>query len=76
MKKALLRALLEPTGALRAAEQAGDYTSRLALMEESKSLPWSAVWDYYCEQQNVPVGSDWLAEVKNYEARVLAGRQA
>jgi len=74
MKKALLRALLEQTATLKAAELAGDNTSRLALMEEAKSLPWSAVWDYYCEQKNAPVGSDWLAEVKAYETRVLAGR--
>ena len=23
--------------------------------EEFKSLPWSAVWDYYCMTQDVPV---------------------
>lgn len=74
MKKALLRALLEQTATLKAAELAGDNTSRLALMEEAKSLPWSAVWDYYCEQKSAPVGSDWLAEVKAYETNVLAGR--
>ena len=71
--KALLMALLEPA-ALRAAEESGDFTTRLALMEESKSLPWGAVWDAYCESQNVPVGSDWLAEVKHYETAVLATR--
>ena len=74
MKKALLRALLEPTQTLRDAEQAGDYTSRLALMEETKSLPWAAVWDHYCAQQNVPVGSEWLDEVKTYEKTVLSTR--
>ena len=71
--KALLMALLEPA-ALREAEEAGDYTSRLALMEEIKSLPWAAVWDAYCEQQNVPAGTAWLAEVKHYENTVLAKR--
>jgi len=71
--KALLMALLEPA-ALREAEKAGDFTTRLALMEESKSMPWGAVWDAYCESQNVPVGSGWLAEVKGYEDRVLAKR--
>ncbi len=43
MKKALLRALLEPTAELRKLEAAGDYTARLALLEEQKSLPWQAV---------------------------------
>ena len=71
--KALLMALLEPT-ALRNAEKSGDYTTRLALMEESKSLPWSAVWDAYCESQSVPVGGDWLAEVKQYETAVQSQR--
>ena len=71
--KALLLALLEPA-ALRDAEEAGDYTTRLALMEESKSLPWGAVWDAYCEAQNVPVGSDWLSDIKQYESAVLSKR--
>ncbi|VDZ81734.1 L-rhamnose isomerase [Salmonella bongori] len=44
MKKALLRALLEPTKQLRQLEASGDYTARLALLEEQKSLPWQAVW--------------------------------
>ncbi len=71
--KALLIALLEPA-ALLAAEESGDYTSRLALLEESKSLPWGSVWDAYCEKQNVPVGTGWLAEVKSYENAVLSTR--
>ena len=60
--RALLLALLEPP-AIRAAELAGDNTARLALQEESKSLPFGAVWDYYCETKGVPVGTAWLAEV-------------
>ena len=75
MKKALLRSLLDPTKALRAAEDAKDFTTRLALMEEQKSMPWSAVWDYYCEQQGSGVGAEWLATVKQYEADVLSARQ-
>ncbi|MEO5913280.1 MAG: L-rhamnose isomerase [Luteolibacter sp.] len=71
--KALLMALLEPP-ALRDSEKSGDYTSRLALMEETKSLPWGAVWDAYCEKQNVPVGTAWLDEVKGYENAVLSKR--
>jgi len=74
MRKALLRALLEPTAQLKAAELEGDFTTRLALMEESKSLPWTAVWDYYCLEQKVPVGASWLTQVKNYEEEVLFKR--
>jgi L-rhamnose isomerase len=74
MLRALLIALLEPTEKLRAAENKGDFTSRLALQEEIKTLPVGAVWDYYCESKNVPVGQDWLAEVKRYEKEVLSKR--
>ncbi|MFK7851510.1 MAG: L-rhamnose isomerase [Akkermansiaceae bacterium] len=71
--KSLLIALLEPP-ALRQAEISGDLTTRLALMEELKSMPWDAVWDQYCETQNVPVGTAWLDETKNYEETVLSKR--
>jgi L-rhamnose isomerase len=71
MLRALLFALLEPTAKLRAAEAAGDYTTRLALQEEIKSLPFGAVWDFYCESKEVPVGDAWLAEVERYEKTVL-----
>ena len=71
--RALLLALLEPP-AIRAAELAGDTTARLALQEESKSLPFGAVWDYYCETKGVPVGEAWLAEVRRHEREVLLNR--
>ena len=73
--KALLIAMLEPIDKLRAAENTGDLTTRLALQEEAKTMPFSAVWDAYCEQQNVPVGDKWLAEVKGYEREVFANRR-
>jgi len=73
-QKALLKALLEPVARLKSAEQEFDYTSRLALMEEAHSQPWSAVWDYHCLQQGTPVGVDWLEDVKSYEKEVLAKR--
>lgn len=72
--KALLLALLEPTALLRAAEEAGDHTARLALLEEIKTLPFGAAWDEYCRRANVPVGRAWLDEVKSYERNVLAHR--
>jgi L-rhamnose isomerase len=75
MIKALLMALVAPIEKLKAFELAGDYTSRLALMEDMKVLPAGAVWDYYCAKQGVPGGIGWLDEVKRYEADVLAKRQ-
>jgi L-rhamnose isomerase len=74
MIKALLIALLEPTAKLRELEAAGDYTSRLAMMEELKSMPFGAVWDQYCLSQGTPVGADWLDEVKQYEKQTLSKR--
>ena len=74
MIKSLLKALLEPTEMLRRYETEADYTSRLALLEEIKTLPFGAVWDYYCESSGVPGGSAWLVEVKKYEKDVLTLR--
>ncbi len=74
MVKALLIALLEPTDRLRQAEAEGDFTSRLAMLEELKTLPYGAVWDYYCARSDVPVGPAWLADAKAYEKNVLAKR--
>ncbi|MDP4625337.1 MAG: L-rhamnose isomerase [Akkermansiaceae bacterium] len=71
--KSLLMALLEPA-ALKEAEANGDLTTRLALMEELKTLPWGAVWDRYCETQDVPAGMAWLDETKKYESEVLSKR--
>jgi L-rhamnose isomerase len=55
-------------------ETAGDFTSRLALLEESKALPFGPVWDEHCRRNNVPEGRAWLPEVKDYEKRVLSAR--
>ena len=74
MMKALLLALLTPIGTLREAELAGDYTSRLALMEDLKAMPFGPVWDHYCHKMSVPAGNDWLQSVKAYEAEVLSKR--
>ena len=75
MIKALLIAMLEPTDKLRQMEIACDYTSRLAMLEELKTMPFGAVWDYYCYKADVPVGPAWLDEVKEYETKVLSLRK-
>ncbi|NLV46224.1 MAG: L-rhamnose isomerase [Candidatus Hydrogenedentes bacterium] len=74
MIKALLIALLEPTDKLRELERSGNYTARLALLEELKTLPFGAVWDYYCVSRNVPPGGAWMQSVLQYEKDVLAAR--
>ena len=72
--KSLLFALLEPAIQLATAEKSGDLTTRLALLEEAKTLPLGAVWDEYCRRQNVPVGAAWIPEVKAYEKSTLSLR--
>jgi len=74
MIKALLIALLEPIDKLREAESSGDYTTRLAMLEESKTLPFGAVWDYYCTKMEVPARETWLDNVRAYEKNVLSKR--
>lgn len=72
--RALLLALLEPTAMLQELEMNGDLTGRLALLEEVKGLPFTAVWDFYCLQQNVPVGYTFMDDIRTYERNVLAHR--
>jgi len=74
MIKALLLALVAPIEKLKVLEAEGDFTSRLAVMEDAKVLPFGALWDYHCAQQEVPAGDQWLAEVKNHERTVLSKR--
>lgn len=76
MRKALLKAMLEPKAKLAGAETSGDFALRMALMEEHKTSPWAAVWDHYCESRNVPVGAAWFDVVKAYERDVLAKRES
>ncbi len=72
--RALLLALLEPIDTLRSLEKSGDYTRRLALLEELKGLPFGPVWDYYCLSKGVPVGVHFMDAVKAYETHVLSRR--
>lgn len=73
-RKALLRANLENTAELKKLELDTDFTARLALTEEDKTLPFGAIWDYYCLKEGVPVGEDWLKEVRDYEKNVMSAR--
>lgn len=73
-QKAFLQALLEPLAKLREYESNGQYFERLALLEESKGLPWNAVWDYFCLINDIAVGEDYIAEVQQYEKSVTSKR--
>ena len=74
MQKALLIALLEPTELLKKTEDAYDYTSRLALTEQYKTLPFGAVYNEFCIRMGVPTEGAWLSEVRRYENEVLSQR--
>lgn len=72
--RALLMALLEPIDTLRRLEIEGNFTHRLALLEQLKALPSGAVWDYFCLQQGVPLGLGFMDQIDHYERQVLAAR--
>jgi len=73
-QKAALLALLEPTARLKRAEEEGDYTLRLSLTEEMKTMSFGAVWNKFCAEQDVIVGPGWIDRVKDYEKNVLSKR--
>ena len=74
MQKALLRALLEPTAQMKQMELSGDFTGRLAFLEELKSMPWQAVWEEFCRRNSVPGDLAWLDQVRRYEKKILEER--
>jgi len=74
LRKALLQALLEPREKWARAEAEFDFTARMVDSEEQKSMPWAAVWEYYCDRQGSPTGSEWLDGVRRYETKVQSGR--
>jgi len=74
MLKALLCALLEPIDTLAALEAEGDFTARLAMLEDLKTMPLGAVWNYHCLQSDAPPDGAWMPEVRQYEKDVLSQR--
>lgn len=73
-QKCFLQALLEPIAQLREYEANNQWFERLALLEESKGLPWNAVWDMFCLKNNVPVGEEFIPEIQKYEQEVTFKR--
>lgn len=73
-QKSLLQALLEPLPLLRKYEDEGKWFERLALLDEVKTLPFGAVYDYYNLRHDVPVGEEYIPEVERYEDEVLSKR--
>ena len=73
-QKSVLSALLEPLAKLREYEDKGQWFERLALLEEAKSLPFGAVYDYFNMKHNIPVGEEFIADIQQYEKDVLSKR--
>ncbi|MDU5511727.1 L-rhamnose isomerase [Enterococcus gilvus] len=74
-QKALLKAMLEPIEDLKEMELDLNYTKRMAMTEELKDFPYADVWNYFCEQNDAPVGMNWYNEVMNYERDILSARE-
>ena len=74
-QKALLWALTQPNDALKAMQDRADFTQRLMLMEDVKTLPFGEIWDEYCRRQNVPLDREWYSEVEKYERDVQSKRK-
>jgi len=75
LRKALLRAMLEPWELHRRAEYEGRGADKLALLERRDEMPLGAVWDYACHRADVPTGASWLRDLASYEKRVLSRRE-
>ena len=73
-QKCLLQAFLEPIRLIRSYEDADKGFERLALLEEAKSLPFGAVYDYFNLTNNVPVGEEFIPVIEQYEKDVLTKR--
>ncbi|MBN2551444.1 MAG: L-rhamnose isomerase [Spirochaetales bacterium] len=72
--KSLLFALLEPRQRLVSFEERGELFARLALLEELKALPFGAVWDAYCAENDAPLDREIIEAVQAYQKSVVAGR--
>lgn len=74
MQKALLSAMLTPNEEFKRLQDEGNTTKLMAYMEELKTYPFGDVWNYFCEKNGVPVGTEWFEEIEKYEQTVLLKR--
>lgn len=72
--KGLLLAFLEPIEQLRIYEEESNYFARLALLEASKMMPFSAIWDYYCLSKEASLERDVIPQIHHYEKIELSKR--
>ena len=73
-QKCILSALLEPLAKLREYEAEGKGFQKLARLEEAKTLPFGAVFDYFNCKNGVPVGEEFIPCIEKYEKEVTSKR--
>lgn len=73
-QKAMLQALLEPTDQLVEFEKQDKRFERMAFLEELKALPWSNIYNYFCQKQGVAIGDAYIKEIQEYEENVTSKR--
>ena len=73
-QKCILSALLEPLATLRKYEAEGKGFQKLALLEEAKTLPFGAVFDWFNYKNGVPVGEAFIPAIEKYEKEVTSKR--
>lgn len=74
MQKELLKAMLQPNDALKAMQDAGEFTTQLVMQEELKNYPSEEVWAEFCRRAKMPADESWLKSVQKYEKDVLLKR--
>ena len=74
MEKSLLFELLQPWDRMKELQDTYQFSEKMIVAEQFKSMPWGAVWDEYCARQGVVTDSALWGEVKSYEDSVLSAR--
>lgn len=74
MLKALLMALVQPLDRLQDYENEENFFGRLALLETLKTMPFGAVWDYFCLMMDVAFEESLIEEIQQYEREIMSKR--
>ncbi len=75
VQKALLYALLSPNRMFKELQDTEQMTKLMVYQEELKMYPFGDVWNYFCEQNEVPAGTEYFEKIREYEVEVLALRK-
>lgn len=59
---------------LKKLQESGSFTELMMFQEEIQTLPFGAVWEAYCNTQNVPENEGQFKTVCEYEKIVLKER--